>query len=231
MGESHARLFAEEGAAVALSDVRHDLGERAAATLVREGFRAVYVGLDVTSSAAWVRAIAFVEQEFGALDVLVNNAGVVATPDAAAETEEGWARVVAVNQTGVFLGTHHAVPALRRAGGGAIVNVASNLGLVGDAGYFAYQASKGAVIQMTRAAAIAYVGDGIRVNSVCPGLVLTPMADEEGPESNAKFIAATPMGRAGQPLEVSLAILFLASPEASFITGAHLVVDGGYSAQ
>ena len=222
MGESHVRLFAEEGAAAVLSDVRDRLGERSAASLVREGHRAAYLSLDVTRAADWERAIGFVESEFGALHILVNNAGVVATSDALTETEEGWDRVVAVNQTRAFLGMRHAVPALRRAGGGAIVNVASNLGLVGSAGYFAYQASKGALVQMTRAAGIAYAGDGIRVNSVCPGLVMTPMAEEEGPESNAVFVAATPMGRAGEQLEVSRAVLFLASDEASYITGAEL---------
>jgi NAD(P)-dependent dehydrogenase (short-subunit alcohol dehydrogenase family) len=149
--------------------------------------------------------------------------------DALTETEDGWAHID-VNERSVSLGIKDAVPAMRGTGGGSIVNIASNLGMVGAPGYFAYQASKAAVIQMSRSSALTYAPDRIRVNGVCPGLIQTPMADEEGEESNAAFVARTLFGRIGLPVEVSNAVVFLASDEASYITGAELVVDGGYLA-
>jgi cyclopentanol dehydrogenase len=139
--------------------------------------------------------------------------------------------VIAVNQTGVFLGMKHVVPAMRRAGGGSIVNIASTLGIVGTEDYIAYQASKGAVRQMTKSAALSYVGDGIRVNTICPGFVSSPMTEALGPEIHEHDVGMTPMGRPGQPIEVSHAVVFLASDEASFVTGTELCVDGGYLAQ
>jgi NAD(P)-dependent dehydrogenase (short-subunit alcohol dehydrogenase family) len=230
MGISHTRRFTEEGARVLMGDLRDSAGEAAAAALRASGHQVRYVHLDVTAARDWTAAITEAEEAFGRLDILVNNAGVVGQADALAETEDGWAHIIDVNEKGVFLGIKHAVPAMRRAGGGSIVNIASNLGTVGTPGYFAYQTGKAAVIQMSRSVALTYAPDRIRVNSVCPGLIQTPMAHQEGEESNAAFVARTPLGRIGLPVEVSNAVVFLASDEASYITGAELVVDGGYLA-
>ena len=142
-----------------------------------------------------------------------------------------WDRVIAVNQTGMFLGMKHAVPAMRRAGGGSIINISSTLGLVGVDDYIAYQASKGAIRLMTRSAALSYAKDGIRANVICPGFIQTPMTDVLDEEIRQHDIGMTPMGRAGQPIEVSHAVVFLASDESSFVTGTDIVVDGGYLAQ
>jgi NAD(P)-dependent dehydrogenase (short-subunit alcohol dehydrogenase family) len=230
-GAAHARRFVEEGAAVVLGDVLDEEGEATAAELRDSGGRAEYAHLDVTRSQDWQAAVGFTEERFGLLNVLVNNAGIITEGGAVDEDEESWNRVIAVNQTGVFLGMKHAVPAMRRAGGGSIVNISSTLGVVGAEDYIAYQASKGAIRQMTKSAALSYVGDGIRVNTVCPGFITTPMTDALGQEIHEHDIGMTPMGRPGRPVEVSHAVVFLASDEASFVTGAELYVDGGYLAQ
>jgi NAD(P)-dependent dehydrogenase (short-subunit alcohol dehydrogenase family) len=171
------------------------------------------------------------EGRFGPLNVLVNNAGVISERGAEDEPEDAWHRVIAINQSGVFLGMKHVVPAMRRAGGGSIINISSTLGVVGAEDYIAYQASKGAIRQMTKSAALSYAKDGIRVNAVCPGWIDTPMTDALGADIREHDIAMTPLRRPGRPIEVSYAVVFLASDEASFITGADLVVDGGYVAQ
>ncbi|MEX0755258.1 MAG: glucose 1-dehydrogenase [Actinomycetota bacterium] len=230
MGHAHAHRFAEEGAHVVVGDI-DEAGAADTATSVRHHGEAEHLHLDVTDAASWERAIATAEERFGKLDVLVNNAGIISEGGAVDEPEEDWHRVLGVNQTGVFLGMKHAVPAMRRAGGGAIVNISSTLGVVGAEEYIAYQATKGAVRQMTKSAALSYVGDGIRVNTICPGFIRTPMTDALDDEIHEHDIGMTPMGRAGAPEEVSNAVLFLASDEASFITGAELYVDGGYLAQ
>lgn len=150
---------------------------------------------------------------------------------AAEETEELWNRTIAINQTGVFLGMKYAVPLLRNGGGGSIVNICSIWGVSGVGDYLSYQASKGAVRMMTRSAALSYAHEGIRVNNICPGLIMTEMAIEEGEENNAALIALTPMGRGADPAEVSGAVVFLASDESSYVTGTEIAVDGGYLAQ
>lgn len=231
-GEAHARLFAAEGSAVLITDVLDAEGEKVAASLRDAGHEAAYLHMDVRSEADWTIAVAEAEKRWGKLDILVNNAGIVGSMlPADKEDLAAWERLTGINQQGVFLGIKHVVPAMRRAGGGAIVNICSISGSVGAPGFFSYQASKGAVGMMTKAAALEYVTDKIRVNSVSPGLVLTAMAVEEGEESNKAFAAATPMRRGAQPEEISYAVLFLASDEASYITGADLLVDGGYTAQ
>ncbi|MEU7488129.1 glucose 1-dehydrogenase [Streptomyces sp. NPDC042319] len=231
-GAAHSRLLAAEGAKVLMTDVLDEAGETVAAELRAAGYDVHYRHTDVTSEADWLATVWEAERRWGRIDILVNNAGIVGSMKAADEEDlQAWKKVTAINQQGVFLGIKHAVPAMRRAGGGAIVNTCSINGSVGAPGSFSYQASKGSVRMMTRAAALEYVADNIRVNSVCPGLVMTPMADEEGEDSNNAFAAATPMGRGARPEEVSYGVLFLASDEASYITGTDLLIDGGYTAQ
>ncbi|MFE2942221.1 SDR family NAD(P)-dependent oxidoreductase [Streptomyces sp. NPDC059255] len=231
-GEAHSRLLAAEGAGVLMTDVLDDAGETVAEELRDAGYDVHYRHTDVTSEADWVATVEEAERRWGRIDILVNNAGIVGTMKAADEEDvEAWTKITAINQQGVFLGIKHVVPAMRRGGGGAIVNTCSINGSVGAPGSFSYQASKGAVRMMTRAAALEYVKDNIRVNSVSPGLVMTPMAEEEGEESNRAFAAATPMGRGARPEEVSYGVLFLASEEASYVTGTDLLIDGGYTAQ
>ena len=231
-GASHARLFAEEGAKVVLGDIRDELGEAVAAELQAMGFEVVYIHLDVTRDEDWRAAVAFAEERFGKLNVLVNNAGIVGSTAAVVDEDlEGWAQILAVNQTGVFLGMKHAIPAMNRAGGGSVVNTSSIWGVAGTEAYIGYQATKGAVVMMTKSAALTHAKESIRVNAVCPGLVMTPMVDDEPEESIASVIAMTPMGRGASAREISYGVLFLASDEASFVTGTELVIDGGFLAQ
>jgi len=230
-GAVHAELFAKEGASVVLGDILEKEVRFVADEIRAGGGAAEAIELDVTSPRDWIAAVELAETTFGRLDVLVNNAGIIDGGGAVDEDLEAWHRVIAVNQTGMFLGMKHAVPAMRRAGGGSIVNVSSTLGVVGADDYIAYQASKGAVRQMTRSAALSYVKDGIRVNTICPGFIETPMTDELEDEIRDHDIGMTPMARAGKPIEVSYAVLYLASDESSFVTGSDLVVDGGYLAQ
>jgi NAD(P)-dependent dehydrogenase (short-subunit alcohol dehydrogenase family) len=163
--------------------------------------------------------------------VLVNNAGIVTLSGVADVADDEWNEAVAVNQTGVFLGMRAVTHSMRRNGGGSIVNISSIYGVNAVPGYFAYQASKGAVVQMTRAAAVDLASDGIRVNCILPGLILTEMTKMEPEESVARDIEGTPLGRGGEASEVAQGALFLASDEASYVTGAVLPIDGGYTAK
>jgi NAD(P)-dependent dehydrogenase (short-subunit alcohol dehydrogenase family) len=230
-GESHARVMVSEGASVVLGDILEAEVMAVAKEIEASGGSAEGVFLDVARSEDWAVAVERAEERFGRLDVLVNNAGIITEGGAVDEPEDVWDRVIAVNQSGMFLGMKHAVPAMRRTGGGSIINVASTLGVVGAEDYIAYQASKGAIRQMTRSAALSYVGDGIRVNAICPGFIRTPMTDVLDEAIRQHDIGLTPMGRAGEAIEVSWAVVYLASDESSFVTGADLVVDGGYLAQ
>jgi NAD(P)-dependent dehydrogenase (short-subunit alcohol dehydrogenase family) len=230
-GAAHAKVFAEQGASVVLGDILDDEGGVRARELSDRGYDAVYAHLDVRDSGSWADAVGLAEERFGKLDILVNNAGILGMPSILEETEDHWNAVIAVNQTGVFLGMKAAIPAMQRAGGGSIVNTSSIWGIVGAEDYIAYQASKGAVTLMTKSVAMTHVKDGIRVNSVCPGLVLTPMSDEEGPEVQKAVADATPMGRGAEPREIAYGVLYLASDESSFVTGTELVIDGGFLAQ
>jgi NAD(P)-dependent dehydrogenase (short-subunit alcohol dehydrogenase family) len=231
-GAAHTRLLAEEGAKVVFGDVLDDLGRRHEQELLDAGLDVAYVHLDVASDEDWTAAFALAEERFATVSILVNNAGIVGTTAGVEnETPEGWERIVAVNQTGVFLGMKHAVPPMKRNGGGSIINTSSIWGIAGTEEYVGYQATKGAVRLMTRSAALSYAGDNIRVNNVVPGLVMTPMLDDEPEESTAAVVEMTPLGRGADPREISYAVLFLASDEASFVTGSDLVVDGGFLAQ
>jgi NAD(P)-dependent dehydrogenase (short-subunit alcohol dehydrogenase family) len=240
MGLSHARLLAMHGAAVAMCDVRVDEGEAAARDLVAKGCQVRFWPLDVSDEGAWEHALTEIEVAFGAISILVNNAGILGAVGGI-ETEEPalWERTLAVLQTGPYLGMRAVAPRMRRAGGGSIVNVSSILGFTGDAELFGYNAAKGALRTMTRSAALKLAADRIRVNTVCPGLIRTPMNDDAGGRterndeggSGSSYLDRTPLKRMGEPVEVSHAVLFLASDESSFVTGTDLVVDGGYLAQ
>jgi NAD(P)-dependent dehydrogenase (short-subunit alcohol dehydrogenase family) len=234
MGAVEARLFAREGARVVLGDILDAEGRQVAAEIGAGGGQAVFVSLDVTSESDWARAVAHAVERYGKLDVLVNNAG-IGGPGRVEDTAlDTWNRVMAVNAAGVFLGTRAAIPALRAAGGGSIVNISSQLGLVGvETSSAQYQASKGAVRLLTKATAIQYAGDRIRANSVHPGPVATPMtaARRADPEQYRLTISRIPLGRYGEPEEVAYGVLYLASDESSFVTGSELVIDGGWTAQ
>jgi NAD(P)-dependent dehydrogenase (short-subunit alcohol dehydrogenase family) len=220
-GAAHGRRLAQEGATVVLGDVLD--GEAYAAQLRAEGLDVRFRHLDVTAPEDWAAAISELER----LDVLVNNAGIVRVAPVAEETDEGWGRTLAVNATGVFYGMRAAIPAMLRAGGGSIINVASIYGPVGAPGYVAYTASKGAVLAMTKVAALEHAADGIRVNAILPGPVRSPMSEQEGDAS----VDVTPLRRRAEPEEISGAVLFLASDDAAYVTGAEFAVDGGYLAR
>ena len=226
-GAAHGRRLAEEGAQVLLGDILDDLGEQHAGELRAAGHDVHYVHLDVTDARQWNAAVQAAEERFGRLDVLVNNAGVVRVAPVVEESDDGWQTTMAVNSTGVFYGMRAAIPALRRQGGGSIVNIASIYGPVGAPNYVAYCASKGAVIAMTKVAALEHAQDRIRVNAICPGPVRTPMSEEEGDAS----VDVTPLRRRAEPAEISAAVAFLASDDAVYVTGAELAVDGGYLAR
>ena len=235
MGACEARLFVAEGARVAIGDVLEEEGRELAASIGESGGECLYLPLDVTSQPQWESAIAATVQRFGRLDILVNNAGIGGTGYLVEDTAEtDWDRVMDINAKGVFLGTRAAIPEMRRSGGGSIVNISSQLGLVGvDNSSPQYQASKGAVRLFTKATAIQYAGENIRANSVHPGPIVTPMT-EAGRANAARYeitVARIPLGRYGQPEEVANGVLFLASDESSFMTGSELVIDGGWTAQ
>jgi NAD(P)-dependent dehydrogenase (short-subunit alcohol dehydrogenase family) len=233
MGQSEAAIFAREGAKVTVGDILEAEGREVAEKIVKDGGQGLFVKLDVTSEADWREAIAATVRSFGKLDILVNNAGISGTFDPDMLSTAAWDALMAVNAKGVFLGMKYAIPALKQAGGGAIVNISSISGFVGqDKVHMAYNASKGAVRIMTKTAAVQYASDGIRVNSVHPG-VMPPMRTSKAsadPAWRARVLEAVPMKRAGRVEEVAHAVLFLASDEASYITGTELVVDGGYLA-
>ena len=226
-GLSHAERLAREGATVITGDVLDEPGEEAAAGLRAEGLDVTYRHLDVTSPADWTAAAADATAR-GPLRVLVNNAGVIHVTPLLDETLEAWNRLLAVNTTGALLGMQAAIPAMKAAGGGSIINVASIFGVNASEGYAAYTASKAAIIALTKTAALEHAADRIRVNAICPGGVSTPMNENE-PEGGV--VPLTPLGRRAQPGEISGAVAYLASDDASFVTGTELVIDGGYLAR
>lgn len=231
MGECEARLFVREGAKVVLGDVLDEIGQQVAADLTRQGGAATYAHLDVTTESQWQQAVATAESLYGKLDILVNNAGIVRMAPLDETSLDAWNEVININQTGVFLGMKHAIPAMRRAGGGSIINISSVAGLVGLPNIPAYQASKGAMRLLTKNAAVQYAKDKIRVNSIHPGRIETPMTANLTPERRAMVLDLTPLGRDGKPEEVAYGVLYLACDESSFVTGAELVIDGGFTAR
>jgi len=234
MGASEAALFAREGAKVVVADLLEVDGHQVVGAIGASGGEARFVRLDVTSEADWSEAVAATVGAVGKLDALVNNAGISGGIDPDIMSTKAYDQLMDVNAKGVFLGMKYAVPAMQKAGGGSIVNISSISGIVGqELIHMGYNASKGAVRAITKSAAVQYASDGIRVNSVHPGFMppmLTSRATAD-PELRARWLKAVPMKRAGQPEEVAYAVLFLASDEASYITGAELVVDGGFIAR
>lgn len=233
MGRSHALLLAAEGANVVLTDVREGAGKAVAEEIIDAGGSARFIAHDVTRSADWQHVLEETVKEFGKLDVLINNAGILILKPLDETDEEEWDRTLDINAKGTFLGCKLAAPVLQAAGGGSIVNISSIYGLIGAPSAAAYQASKGAVRLLTKAAAVDLAKYGIRVNSVHPGVIDTEMTEElmATPESTKAVLGTTILGRPGRPEEVSQAVLFLASDESSFVTGSELVVDGGYTTQ
>ena len=234
MGAAEAKMFAAEGAKVVIGDVLEEDGRQTEAAINELGGECLFVHLEVTDEGSWTQAIAETISRFGKLDILVNNAGVGGDRGRLEDTsEEVWDRIMNINAKGVFLGTKAAIPEMRRAGGGSIINISSIYGLVGSGGSSAYHASKGAVRLLTKSTAIQYASEGIRVNSVHPGIIDTPMTEAilADPERNQRWISGTPLGRRGEPEDVAYGVLFLASDESSFMTGSELVIDGGWTAQ
>ncbi|WP_426164829.1 SDR family NAD(P)-dependent oxidoreductase [Sandarakinorhabdus sp. DWP1-3-1] len=236
LGAETARRLAREGAVVLLTD-RDPAVEAVALAIVAAGGRAYFRLHDVTSEADWQAAVAEAVGTFGKLDILVNNAGVASSSLALmTHTLDDWRRILSINLDGVFLGLRYAGPVLA-VQGGSVINLSSILGKVAIPNAAAYCASKGGVLLLTKAAAVEWAPLGIRVNSVHPGFIDTPMvanalqASENGNEMRDALIAAHPMARFGVPREIADAVVFLASDESSFMTGAELVVDGGYTAQ
>lgn len=224
IGHEIATLFASQGAAVVGADVSHSVP---ASTGVQA------VDLDVTAEDQWRDVVSRIVAGFGRIDILVNNAG-GSLGSQAGVTElalDEWNRVIALNQTSVFLGMREVVPPMIGSGGGAIVNVSSVYGIAAVGRMAAYQTVKAAVRHLTKVAAVAYAADGVRVNSVHPGLIKTPATDKLPAAGNSTVLAATPLGRIGVPSDVAAGCLYLASDESSFVTGAELVIDGGYLAQ
>jgi NAD(P)-dependent dehydrogenase (short-subunit alcohol dehydrogenase family) len=211
-----------------MGDVLDDLGRAAAARLQRTGLHCSFHHLDVTSQHEWAAAVHSALERTGRLDILVNNAGIVRTRPLMTESLEHWNAAFAVNTTGPLIGIQQVVPAMRAGSGGSIINIASTYGLVGAADYVTYCASKAALIGMTKVAAIELAPDGIRVNAICPGGVRTAM-NQDNPRGGV--IERTPMGRRAEVSEISGAVVYLASEDASFTNGAVLAVDGGYLAR
>jgi cyclopentanol dehydrogenase len=233
IGAATARLLAREGAAVVIGDLLEKKGQETEARIAEAGGRALFVRLDVTSEEDWRNAVQATVAAYGKLDVLVNDAGISIRQGVEETTGESWDRMMAVNAKGVFLGTKAAIPEMRKAGGGSIINVSSIMGLVGSPTSAAYTAAKGAVRLLAKATAIQYAGDGIRANSVHPGFVDSPMTEQfhAVPHVRESRLAQTPLGRLGVPEDIAQGILFLASDESSFVTGSELVIDGGMTAK
>ena len=232
-GAAEARLFSQEGAKVVIGDVLDAEGAQLAAEIGELGGDALFVHLDVTSEDNWREAIGAATSSFGKLDILVNNAAIWRGGQVTDTTVEHWDSIMDVNAKGVFLGTKLAIPEMRKAGGGSIVNISSTAGLVGSLTSTAYSASKGAVRLFTKSTAIQYASEGIRANSIHPGPIDTPMGDQVWPnaERREEVVGRTPIGRIGAPQDIAYGALYLASEESSFVTGSELVIDGGMTAQ
>ena len=233
MGAEEARLFGREGAGVGVADMNEEDGKKVESQIAEAGGRALFVQNDVTSEESWRSLVQQTVANFGRLDILVNNAGLSSGLVSDPLDTDGWRRIMDVTATGVFLGTKYAIQEMLKTGGGSIVNISAIMGFVGgEGGHPAYHASKGAVRIFTKAIAVKYGPQGIRVNSVHPGF-MPPMQSSlrSDPAMREQHVALTPLRRTGETIEVANGVLFLASDDASFITGTELVIDGGYIAR
>jgi NAD(P)-dependent dehydrogenase (short-subunit alcohol dehydrogenase family) len=233
-GAVEATLFTQEGAKVVFGDILDAEGQQVEADIRAAGGDATYAHLDVSSEAQWLAAVALAESTYGKLDILVNNAGISIPGGIEDYTEDDWERTMSINLKGVFIGVKHAIPAMRRAGGGSIINISSGAGIAPSPGTSAaYAASKGGVRLFTKSTAIQHAKDNIRCNSVHPGPIDTPMI--RGPHRDASWAdeltSRVPLGRLGSSADIAYGVLYLASDEASFVTGSELVIDGGRTAQ
>jgi NAD(P)-dependent dehydrogenase (short-subunit alcohol dehydrogenase family) len=235
IGAAIARLFAENGADVVIGDILDEEGRQVEKELIESGSMGLFVNMDVSAEVSWQQAMNTVVDRCGKLDILVNNAAIRGPGGPEETTTEMWDTVMAINVKSVFLGTKLAIPEMRKIGGGSIINMSSQMGIVGsDTSDSAYHASKGAIRSFTKSMAIRFAKEGIRVNSIHPGPILTPFTanrlDAGAPERNA-FLSKIPLGRIGTVEDVAYGALYLASDESSFVTGSELVIDGGWIAQ
>lgn len=232
MGKAEAILFAREGAQVIVADINEDAGKNVAEEISKAGHRAVFMRLDVSSEIEWKTVTEKVVSTYGKIDILVNNAGILLFKSLEDTTEEDWDSIMRVNSKGVFFGCKHVVEGMKEAGGGSIINISSIYGIIGAPSAAAYEASKGSVRELTKAAAADLIKYNIRVNSIHPGLIDTPMTKDiiQDPEMTKQVLSTTMMRRPGRAEEVAYPVLMLASDESSYMTGAEILVDGGYVA-
>jgi NAD(P)-dependent dehydrogenase (short-subunit alcohol dehydrogenase family) len=233
IGRTTAERLAREGAAVVITDIQDEAGAAAVTEIGEAGGRAIFVHHDVTSEEGWTSAVARAKEEFGGLDILVNNAGMGDLKTIEDTTLAEWERTVAIDQTGVFLGMKHAADLLAASGHGSVINISSIFGTSGGFGTSpAYHAAKGAVRTLTKNVALHWAEKGVRVNSIHPGFIATPILEQaKGTPVEQGMIALTPMGRLGRPEEIAAGVAYLASDDASFVTGLELYIDGGYMAR
>ncbi|MBO9378907.1 glucose 1-dehydrogenase [Sphingomonas histidinilytica] len=230
LGAAEAALFAREGARVVIGDVQAEQGQAVADAIVRGGGQAAFITLDVTEAASWQAAVRFALSRFGALTTLVNNAGIFRMGGVMTTTQQSWSDVIAVNQTGPLLGMQAAAPALLAAKGAAIVNISSIYAVTPSPDAMAYHASKSALLMMSRAAALEFARQGIRVNTILPGRIDTPISGDIAPDQLAAVNRRIPMGWTGDPIDIAQGALYLASDDARYVTGAELIIDGGWYA-
>lgn len=237
IGKASAELLAREGAQVVVSDIKVEEGQAVVEHINNQGGEAIFVQQDTTSEAQWQQVIKAAFDSFGKLNIVVNNAGIALDKHVEETTLDEWRKVQDINLDAVFLGTKYGIEALKKSGGGSIVNLSSIEGLIGDPDLAAYNASKGGVRIFTKSAALhcARAGYGIRINSVHPGYIWTPMvqalAEGENTEKYERLVSLHPIGHLGEPDDIAYGILYLASDESKFVTGSELVIDGGYTAQ
>ncbi len=229
IGAAHARVFAEAGAKVLVCDVQAEMGRSVVDDINHKGGEAAFFRLDVASEENWKQAVAEAVKRFGGLTTLVNNAGVYQPAGLDTETVEGWNRIIAINQTGAWLGMKIAMPELLKSGNASILMMGSIYGIVGSPGSLAYHASKGALRVMSKSVAVQYARQGVRVNSVFPHLIKSGIVEALPPDVMKALEDAIPIGRGGVPEDIAYASLYLCSDEAQYVTGAEIVIDGGFT--
>src|SRR6266478_7622111 len=233
-GAVEAKMFTQEGARVVFGDILDEEGRQVEAAIRAQGGDATYVHLNVTREEDWQQAVQTAEATYGKLDILVNNAGIAIHGSIEETSEDDWDRIMAINMKGVFLGTKYAIPAMRRAGGGSIINISSGAGIApAPDTSAAYAATKGGVRIFTKSTALQHAPDHIRCNSVHPGPIETAMLQEAlaDPTTREERLRRVPLGRVGTVDDMAYGVLYLASDESSFVTGSELVIDGGSTAQ